>query len=213
MERIIVISPHPDDEAIGCGGTIAAHVDNGDIVHVIFLTSGENGGHGRSSEETINTREEEAKVAANILDTADTEFWKEPDGSFEASEINITRLVNKIKAFKPTLIYVPHYNEEHPDHKSAALLVERSINALNETLEKPAVYMYEVWTPMQKLDHIQDISSYVEIKRKAIEAHKSQCSVLNFAEAILGLNRYRGEMHSWPGGDYAEVFVKMNNKI
>ena len=213
MERIIVISPHPDDEAIGCGGTIAAHIDKGDFVHVIFLTSGEKGGHGKSFIETIITREEEARQAAIILNTSAIEFWREFDGGFEASEININRFVSKIEAFKPTIIYVPHYNEEHRDHKTAALLVERSLIRLNSATEKPIVYMYEVWTPIQKIDHIKDISSYVEIKRKAIEAHKSQCEVMNFAEAILGLNRYRGEMHSWPGGDYAEVFQKMNNKI
>jgi len=213
MERIIVISPHPDDEAIGCGGTIAAHVDNGDVVNVIFLTSGEKGGHGKSEEETIITREDEAKVAGGILSISETEFWREPDGSFKASETNITRLVNKIEAFKPAIIYVPHYNEEHRDHKAAALLVERSLIRLNGAIEKPVVYMYEVWTPLQNIDHIEDISSYVEIKRKAIQAHRSQCEVMNFEEAILGLNRYRGEMHSWPGGDYAEVFVKMKLEI
>ena len=212
MERVIVISPHPDDEAIGCGGTIVAHVENGDVVHVIFLTSGEKGGHGKSTEETISTREAEARAAANILNTARTEFWREPDGAFEASERNIQRLVNKIESYQATRIYVPHYNEEHPDHKAAALLLERSVKALNEITEKPLVYMYEVWTPIQKLDYVQDISEYIEIKRKAIEAHKSQCAVMNFADASLGLNRYRGEMHSWPGGEYAEVFEEMNNK-
>lgn len=210
MKRVIVISPHPDDEAIGCGGTIAAHVHNGDVVHVIFLTSGEKGGHGKSAKETIEIREGEAKAAAAILNISEPAFWREPDGNFQASETNIARLVNTIEQFKPDVIYVPHHNEEHKDHKAAALLVERSLIRLNATTETPVVYMYEVWTPIQKMDHIEDISSYVEIKRKAIQAHKSQCAVMNFEEAILGLNRYRGEMHSWPGGDYAEVFVKMD---
>ena len=72
--------------------------------------------------------------------------------------------------------------------------------------------MYEVWTPIQQIDHVANISDNVETKRKAIQAHQSQCSVLKFDEAILGLNRYRGEMHSWPGGDYAEVFTEMKFK-
>ena len=213
MKRVIVISPHPDDEAIGCGGAIAAHVDHGDIVHVIFLTSGEKGGHGKSEAETIKIREDEAKAAAVILNVAGIDFWREPDGSFQASETNIARLVNTIEQFKTDVIYVPHYNEEHPDHKAAALLIKHSLITLNSTTEKPVVYMYEVWTPIQKIDYVEDISSYVEIKRKAIQAHKSQCEVMNFEEAILGLNRYRGEMHSWPGGNFAEVFVKMELEI
>lgn len=73
----------------------------------------------------------------------------------------------------------------------------------------PQVRMYEVWTPLQDMDHISDITENVEIKRKAILEYKSQCDVLQFDQAILGLNRYRGEMNSWPGGEYAEVFLEM----
>jgi LmbE family N-acetylglucosaminyl deacetylase len=70
--------------------------------------------------------------------------------------------------------------------------------------------MYEVWTPLQKMDDIIDISPYVSDKVAAIRAHKSQCDIMRFDEAALALNRFRGEMHSWPGGDYAEVFRHMN---
>ena len=43
MNRVMVISPHPDDESIGCGGTICRHVAAGEPVHVELLTSGEKG--------------------------------------------------------------------------------------------------------------------------------------------------------------------------
>ena len=69
--------------------------------------------------------------------------------------------------------------------------------------------MYEVWTPLDAMDHIVDISAFKSIKVKAIKAHKSQCDFLKFYVSALALNRYRGEMHSWPGGDYAEVFKEM----
>ena len=67
IKKILVISPHPDDEAIGCGGTLSKHTTEGDIVEVIFLTSGEKGGHGRSESETAVIREKEAQKAAEIL--------------------------------------------------------------------------------------------------------------------------------------------------
>ena len=60
MNRILVLAPHPDDESIGCGGTLCRHVQQGDEVHVVFLTSGEKGGHGRSEAATIQVREAEA---------------------------------------------------------------------------------------------------------------------------------------------------------
>lgn len=208
MNNILVISPHPDDEAIGCGGTICKHIAGGDHVEVIFLTSGEKGGHGRSVEETIITREQESKNAAEILQLAHIEFWREPDGIFAATEMNIARLSKKLGLLQPSVVFVPHENEEHPDHKAAALLVNKALEQLGSTETLPVVWMYEVWTPIQEMDHIVDITEHIETKRKAILAYKSQCEVLAFDEAIIGLNRYRGEMHCWPYGEYAEVFKK-----
>jgi len=66
---------------------------------------------------------------------------------------------------------------------------------------------FEVWTPLQRIDHIVDVSRHIKVKIAAIRAYRSQCAVMRFDEALIALNRYRGEMHSWPGGDYAEVFT------
>jgi N-acetylglucosamine malate deacetylase 1 len=209
MKNVLVISPHPDDEAIGCGGTICCHIADGDRVEVVFLTSGEKGGHGKTEEETIRVREQEIKDAAEILMLNQTECWREPDGNFKVTVNNVSRLVEKIIASNTQIIYVTHEQEEHLDHVAAALLVKQAIDQLPSNILVPTVWMYEVWTPIQRMDHIVDISAYVDIKRQAIQAYKSQCDVLAFDEAILGLNRYRGEMHSWPGGDYAEIFKKM----
>ncbi len=209
IKKVLVISPHPDDEAIGCGGTISKHVAEGDTVHVIFLTSGEKGGHGLPEAATKTTREAEALRAAEILGTHQNDFWREPDGDFKANKINVDRLIKKVEQLMPEIIYVPHSNEAHPDHRSAAKIVKKAIEGKQNEQKIPLIYMYEVWTPLQKFDHIVDISGYIEVKNLSIQAHASQCAALKFEAAILGLNRYRGEMHSWPGGDYAEAFVEM----
>ena len=206
MRNILVISPHPDDEVIGCGGTLAKHIAAGEAVEVIFLTSGEKGGHGRSAEETVKVRELESHAAARIMQFANIRFWHEPDGAFIAAENNITRLAEEIIQNPPLIIYAPHEQEAHPDHREAAKMVSRALESLPDNMIKPSVRFYEVWTPIQQIDEIEDITAFVDTKRAAILAYKSQCDVLAFDEAILGLNRYRGEMHSWPGGDYAEVF-------
>src|SRR5437879_1020111 len=91
-KRVFVISPHPDDESIGCGGAIRSHVVCGASVRVVFLTSGENGGHGRSAEETIRIREAEARVAAQVFGVEDVDFRREPDGAFRATGALAARL-------------------------------------------------------------------------------------------------------------------------
>jgi LmbE family N-acetylglucosaminyl deacetylase len=105
-------------------------------------------------------------------------------------------------------IYLPHEREMHPDHRAAVRLVRQALTEIPPA-QRPQVWMFEVWTPMQSMDLIVDISPFIEAKLSAIRAYQSQCRVLKFDDAFLGLSRYRGEMHSWPGGDYAEVFRQM----
>lgn len=209
MSRVLVISPHPDDESIGCGGTLRRRVVEGDAVHVVFLTSGEKGGHGHSPKETAVVREGEAKVAADILGLSRLEFWRQPDGAFRVTREVVDRLRSKLEKWRPAVVYVPHDREMHPDHRAAVRLVRRALAGLAPAARWPEILMFEVWTPLQRIDNVEDISPYVEVKIQAIRAYRSQCAVMRFDEAALGLNRYRGEMHSWPGGDYAEIFTRL----
>ena len=207
MKRILVLSPHPDDEAIGCGGTLLRHAKAGDAVHIVFLTSGEKGGHGRSEAETIRAREREARAAARILGVRHLEFWRLPDGAVCAKAAVVARLQRKLKRFGPDTIYVTHDGEMHPDHRGAVRLLRRALGGVKRN--RPDVLGYEVWTPIQRLEEIVDVSAFMKKKLRAVRAYRSQCAVVGFAEAVRGLNRYRGELHSWPGGDYAEVFTRL----
>jgi N-acetylglucosamine malate deacetylase 1 len=207
VKRVLVISPHPDDEAIGPGGTIARHVADGQQVHVVFLTSGEKGGHGRGEQETVALREQEARRAAELLGISTCEFWRGPDGSLRAAADVVRRLHALLLELQPARVYVTHDAELHPDHRAAAEIVRCAVTGASAQL---VVLMYEVWTPLQRFDEIVDITAFTRVKRAAIEAHQSQCDVVDFAAAALGLNRYRGELHSWPDGEYAEVFQRMH---
>jgi LmbE family N-acetylglucosaminyl deacetylase len=208
--KVLVVSPHPDDESIGCGGTLRKHIIEGDHVRVLFITSGEHGGHGLDQEEMSDIREREAQQAATILGISDIEFWRQPDGALRASHRLIERFVESIQSYGPDLIYVPNEQESHPDHRAAARLVRA---ARQRVTTSPTVLMFEVWTPLAAIDEIIDITPHMETKLAAIKTYKSQCSVLRFDEAMLGLARYRGELFCWPkseedSGRYAEVFRK-----
>ncbi|GGQ75439.1 PIG-L deacetylase family protein [Couchioplanes azureus] len=204
--RILVVSPHPDDETVGCGGALRLHVLAGAEVRVVFLTSGEAGGHGLGPDETRRTREAEAAAAAAALGLAGIEFWRLPDGRLTATRATSARLSELISTFRPDVIYVPHDGEQHPDHRAAARLVHRATARLDGGAARPRVLMFEVWTPLGELDELVDISPVIDAKLTAIRLYASQCRVLRFDDALAGLARYRGEMHSWPGGDYAEAY-------
>lgn len=209
MNRVLVISPHPDDEAIGCGGTICSLVHLDVAVKVLFITSGEKGGHGRAEDETCRTREEEARASAQILGVNAIEFYREPDGALRAHSRLVSRLHDDVVSWRPDRIYLPHDHEMHPDHRAVNRALRKALRSESASRLRADVLMYEIWTPIQFMDEIVDISPFIEQKRNAIRSHRSQCEIMAFDEAILGLNRYRGEMHSWPGGDFAEIFRRL----
>ena len=186
MNRVMIISPHPDDETIGCGGTIRKHVVEGDVVHVELLTSGEKGGHDLATADIAIIREQEAMAAAAILGVAHVECYRQPDGKLRPNRVVVARLSKRISDWQPDTIYVPHSAEQHPDHAAALRLVRRSLQAMN--LENPPrVLAYEVWTPLQQLDEIVDITPYLETKLQAIAAYETQTRIMNFAAAAEGL--------------------------
>jgi LmbE family N-acetylglucosaminyl deacetylase len=209
--HVLVVSPHPDDESIGCGGSLHRHAAAGDVVRVVFLTSGEQGGHGPSPEAVAELREQEARAAAAVLGVTHVEFWREPDGALRASPRLVGRLRECMRDLRPRVVYVPHEGEMHLDHQAAARLVCQAVTDLvrdDPDVEPPEVWMFEVWTPVQRIDQIIDISLSIDAKVAAVRAHASQCRVMRFDEACRGLARYRGEMHLWPGGDYAEAVTE-----
>ena len=205
--RVLAVAPHPDDETLGCGGTLVDHVRNGDTVEVVFLTSGERGGHeGRSTEEVGNQREAEAKRAATVLGVQGIEFWHGRDGGLTANQRLVARLRECFAERKVDRVYVPHDREMHPDHRAASRAVQQAARVADR--HRPEVLLTEIWTPLQAMTHIVDITDHLDRKLDAIRCYESQASVVGFEQAMTGLARYRGELHSWPGGPYAEIFLE-----
>lgn len=201
MTSVLVVCAHPDDEAIGCGGTLRRHVLDGDGVSIVFLTSGEGGGHGIEDAGAI--REAEAAAAAAILGVSSLQFWRERDGGLRARGSLVNRLVQLMDELRPAIVYAPHSRDDHPDHRAAARLARTAAAA---SRRPPELRHFEIWSPLEDIEEVVDISDVLEAKLEAIRAYRSQCAVMRFDDAFRGLARYRGEMHSWPGGPYAEVF-------
>src|SRR5215831_4490116 len=119
-EHVLVVAPHPDDEAIGCGGAIRLHRGRGDPVHVVFLTSGEHYADDVPAEASRAVREAEAEKAGRILDVQEVAFLRLPDlGLAEIIDGAADRLRPVVETRAPALIYLPHPEESHPDHAAA----------------------------------------------------------------------------------------------
>jgi LmbE family N-acetylglucosaminyl deacetylase len=201
--KVLVLSPHPDDEVLGCGGTIGKHTARGDRVVAVFLTSGELGLKRLPREKAWQIREAEARKAAKILKLATLEFLHLPDWTLcEHVGKGAGRLQPILKREAPQLIYLPHPREWHPDHQAALPILRAALRGAE--IRQPELRGFEVWTPLAEHDHVEDITAVMALKLRALRAHRSQLSEFDYERAVKGLNQFRGAMAARCG--YAEVF-------
>lgn len=201
--NVLVLTPHPDDEVIGCGGTICKHAARGDRVVAVFLTSGELGLKHLPREKAWQIREAEAKKAARILKLAALEFFRLSDWTLNEHIREAAHLLKPIlKRETPKLIYLPHPREWHPDHQAAVPILRAAMRGTG--MPQPELRGYEVWTPLAEHDHVEDITTAMTLKLRALRAHHSQLNEFNYERAVKGLNQFRGALAAKCG--FAEVF-------
>ena len=204
--NVLVIAPHPDDEVIGCGGAICLRVQRGERVTVVFLTSGELGLKRLPKAKAWKIREAEAKRAAKILGAAGLHFLRQPDWMLaDHAAVTAKALRPVLEKERPDVIYLPHANDGHPDHQASLPILRAALKDCRRC--KPELRAYEVWTPLSSFDFVVDISEVVSWKLRALRAHRSQLGGFNYAQAVMGLNQFRGALAG--KCRYAEVFQRV----
>ena len=120
--RALVLAPHPDDETIMCGATLAAARRRGDAVRIVAVTSGAATGQGRSRDDVAATRRDELHKAAAVLGIDDVVAWELPDRGLAAARAELAeRIGAQLDEYAPTDVYVPFPNDAHEDHVATAL--------------------------------------------------------------------------------------------
>ncbi|HVG23103.1 MAG TPA: PIG-L family deacetylase [Thermoanaerobaculia bacterium] len=184
-ERLLVLAPHPDDEAIGCGGLVALHLREKRVVRIVVATDGAQGG-------TADTREQESRRGLSRLGgKAEIEFLRFADRSFGNDAA--PRLREELLSFRPDLILVPSPIEIHPDHLALSQLfceLVQSDETLFVDLAAARVAFYEVGQPLRP-NAIVDITEVAELKYAAIAEHQSQLAQRDYVAYTRGLNAYR----------------------
>jgi N-acetylglucosamine malate deacetylase 1 len=209
--NVLVLAPHPDDEAIGCGGALRMHADAGDRITVVFLSSGELGLKHLPKAEAWRIREGEAEAAGQQLGVSRIEFLRKPDWFVSDHTKEAADFIHSLsQQEQPDLIYLPHPDEWHPDHKAASAILRRLCGVLPDF--SPRLLAYEIWTPMQEATELRNISCVITRKMRALRCYASQLSRFRYDRAIRGLNQYRGIMAG--GCAYAEAFEGLSlNKM
>lgn len=206
LKDALVIAPHPDDESVGCGGSIIRHVKSGSRVKVIFLTDGNKGDfEGRFGKEYVEVRKKSTQKAMDILGVMDYEFWGYGDRILYQEVQGVReKLFRVIETFSPSLIYVPSPFEVHPDHKIAFEVVW----GLREKL-KVHLAFYEILITLYP-NILVDITAEMKIKRRAIESYFTEVYYNDYVSKVEGLNRFRTA--TLPKHiTYAEAFILLEH--
>ena len=213
--NVLVIAPHPDDELIGCAGTIRKHVENGDSVYVCIATIGH---FNEFRIDLIKRTREEDFNALNDLGVDDVfylDLFANSLSAIKQAQINepVSNVVAKVR---PDVAYIPFRGDIHYDHKAVA---DSALVALRPKFGvKPCkIYAYEVpsetgWdAPYIQNAFIPnsyvDISSQIEAKKSALRMVSSQIPETADArsvESLVALAKHRG---STVGVAYAEAFM------
>jgi len=181
-QRVLVVAPHPDDEVIAVGGTLALHQRAGSDVLTLYVTLDAPAPDGSVP------RKAEAERAARLLGF-EGRFLGFPDGSVSRHEADVARAIaDGIRSFRPDVVYCPFPGDHHRDHMSASACTGA---AAVQSGYDGEVCCYEVWSSLWPNVGV-DVTSVIDVKREAIGCYASQVSYVPYAEGALGLNRFRG---------------------
>lgn len=218
MKKILVIAAHPDDEVLGCGGTLAKYSKKGSKVKIIFLSDGETSRDIKIKNKKILNRQNSAIKALKTLGVKNYVFGNFPDNKFDTVPLlEIVKYIEKeIKNFNPSTIFTHHYNDLNVDHQitsNATMTACRPKNNNNVNLilffEILSSTEWKISDTKNKFDPnwFEDITFQMNLKLKAIKYYKSELKKNPHSrslETIKALAVFRG---SSSGVKFAESFV------
>lgn len=227
-KRVLVVAAHPDDEVLGCGGTIARHADAGDQVQVLIvaegMTSRQQQRDPSQATDELTTLGQAAQQAGAILGAQGVELLNLPDNRLDSLDRLdlIKQIEERIGLQQPQVVYVHHAGDVNVDHRR---LHEAVVTACRPTPGHPVrqLLSFEVassteWQPPGSASAFQpnwfvDISAQWPRKHAALAAYASEMRPWPHArslEALEHLARWRGAQ---VGVEAAEAFCLLRQQV
>jgi LmbE family N-acetylglucosaminyl deacetylase len=198
-ERVLVLSPHPDDESIGCGGTLAQLAVRGSAIDAAFMTCGAQPG----DKELEAQRKAEARAAADVLGLRHIQFLGGQDGGLHLQPHLSAPLRKLIEQNDYQVIFCPWPRDDQLDHQATFAILHHAVTQPH--CGNIELWFYEVWSPLP-VNRIVSIDSVVQTKMRAINSHISQMRQKNYVKLARGLATFRAKCWGAPHTRYAEAF-------
>lgn len=226
-QHVLVVTPHPDDAEIWCGGTLARWIREGAEVHYILCTDGGKGTDSPdvTSEELSAIREQEQLDAAQVLGVKNVVMLHLPDGELEDTAEFRKAIVRQIRLVRPEVVLVTEpYRRNfnwHRDHRIAGQVALDAVFPYSrdhlhfmdlwqdEGLEPHKTATILFWGADQP-DTFIDITDTIDVKIAAVGAHVSQMSGRNAEEVFQYVKERALESSTEGGSGYVEAFRRVN---
>ena len=208
-QKVLVVTPHPDDADFWCSGTIAKWIADGATVRYVLCTDGSKGttDPNVSSSDLSKIREQEQADAVEALGVQELVLLHHPDGLLEDNDEFRKELVRQIRQVQPDVVLCPEpYRKNLAWHRDHLHFVELW---RDEGLEPHKTGTILFWGT-EKADTSIDISNSIDAKIKAVSAHTSQMDGRSPQE-IAAFIKDRAEVSQGGSGkEYIEEFRKLN---
>jgi N-acetylglucosamine malate deacetylase 1 len=203
---VLVVAAHPDDEALGCGGTIRRLTDAGQTVHLLFVCDGVGSRAGGHAREELAQRQAAAREAAAILGTTEPRFLAFPDNSLDSVPLlDVVKAIESVVAeLKPEALYTHHAGDLNIDHALVARAVLTACRPLPGVTVRQ-IYSFEVPSSTEwnapaphkafAASRFVNIAATLEAKLKACDAYHAEMRPFphpRSREAITALAQVRG---------------------
>jgi LmbE family N-acetylglucosaminyl deacetylase len=204
---MVVVAPHQDDEAIGCGGAMALQARAGKAVSIILMQDGADGYDelGYPSRQAMSAiRNEESRQAAAVIGLEPPRFLGH--ASLKAAMPAATEdLRNFIEDKKADAIFIPMPLDANPDHRIANYILADALRTIPRTIR---VFAYEVWG-LCVPNVIVVIDDVIEEKMQMLQRFEFANTALDYTNSTKGLNMYRSRLLGSGMCRYAECFFEL----
>ena len=216
MSKVLVVAVHPDDETLGCGGSLLKHKKNGDSVNWLIVTKMDSSlGF---SEDKISKRREEIKSVSDSYDFDEVMELGIPTTRVDSIPMNdrVKLMMESINRIKPDILYIPFCSDAHSDHK----LVFEALSPCFKSFRYPYIKKILMMETVSETEHAYpvekhgfvpnyfvDITEEFNMKLDIMRTYKSELQEAPFPRSekiITALAEYRG---SFIFTEYAEAFI------
>ena len=220
-KKVLIFCPHPDDECLGLGGTIAKYIKSNFAIKICFIS-----GHlpPLYNKNDFKKIKKESENALKILGVKNYNFLEIPATKINELPISdLNSLLDKeVISFKPNIVFVP-FPDRHIDHKlifESCMVVTRPIErykfienvAAYETLSEThwnAPFIEPTFSP----NWFVEINNEIKTKIKALKCYKSQINSKNYSrsiEAVKSLANFRGSQNGFKFAEAFQIIRKIN---